>query len=115
MKKRKVIATCDAADIQKQLNTVKHRRARELLESRLSSTYLECFIDLDALKAVIWIPYQSYVSDSVMEEIHSMVLFIMEKYPQIQKVDVYGRDVIIESIKAGKFKAFQSPPSYGLN
>ena len=104
MKKRIVVATFEAADIQKQLNTVNHKRARELLESRLSSTYLESFIDLDALKAVIWIPFQSYVSDRVMEEIHGMVLSVMEKYPQIQKVDVYGRDAIIEAIKTGEFK-----------
>lgn len=45
MKKRIVVATFEAADIQKQLNTVNHKRARELLESRLSSTYLESFID----------------------------------------------------------------------
>ena len=106
MKKRKVIATFEAADIQKQLNTVKYKRARKLLESRLSNTYLESFIDLDTVKAMIWIPYQSYVSDRVMEEIHGMVLSIMEKYPQIHKVDVYGRDAIIDAIKAGEFKEF---------
>lgn len=104
MKKRTIIATFEAADIQKKLSIVKHKRARELLESRLRSTYIESFIDLDGLKAVIWIPYQSYVSDRVMEEIHGMVLSIMEKYPQIQKVDVYGRDAIIEAIKTGEFK-----------
>ena len=69
MKKRTIIATFEAADIQKKLSIVKHKRARELLESRLRSTYIESFIDLDGLKAVIWIPYQSYVSDRVMEEI----------------------------------------------
>ena len=104
MKKRTIIATFEAADIQKKLSIVKHKRARELLESRLRSTYIESFIDLDVLKAVIWIPYQSYVSDRVMEEIHGMVLSIIEKYPQIQKVDVYGRDAIIEAIKTGEFK-----------
>ena len=44
-----------------------------------------------------------------------MVLSIMEKYPQIQKVDVYGRDAIIEAIKTGEFKEFQRPPSYSPN
>lgn len=68
MKKRKVIAIFEATCIQKQLNTVKHKRARELLESHLSSTYLEAYIDLDTIKAVIWIPYQSYVSDSVIKK-----------------------------------------------
>ena len=38
-----------------------------------------------------------------MEEIHSMVLSIKVKYPQIQKVDVYGRDAIIDAFKAGEF------------
>ena len=36
MKTRIVIATFEAADIQKQLETVKHKRARELLESHLT-------------------------------------------------------------------------------
>ncbi len=70
MKERKFLSTFEAADIQKQLITVKHKRGRELLESRLSYTYLESFIDLDILKAMIWIPYQSYVSVRVMEEIY---------------------------------------------
>ncbi len=35
-----------------------------------------------------------------------MVHSIMEKYPQIQKVDVYGGDAIIEAIETGKFKRF---------
>lgn len=104
MKKRNVIATFEVLDIQKQLNAVKHKRARKLLESRLRSTYIESFIDLNTSEAVIWIPYQSYVSDRVMEEIHSMVVSIMEKYPRIQKVDIYGRDAIIEAIKASVFK-----------
>lgn len=104
MKKRKVIAIFEATCIQKQLNTVKHKRARELLESHLSSTYLEAYIDLDTIKAVIWIPYQSYVSGSVIKKYIVWRYLLWKKYPQIQKVDIYGRDAIIEAIKTGEFK-----------
>ena len=39
-----------------------------------------------------------------MKEIDSMVVYIIEEYPQIHKVDVYGRDAIIDAFKAGEFK-----------
>jgi hypothetical protein len=65
---------------------------------------VESFIDLDALKVVIWVPYQSYVSEAVMEEINDMVLSIKREYPKIERVDAYGRDAIIEAFETGEFK-----------
>lgn len=106
MKKRYYETTFEATDIQKQLNSVKHERARKMLEARLHSTYLESFVNLEKPEAVIWIPYTSYVSDKVMEVVESMVLSIMNNYPQIKKVDIYGRDAIIEAIEKGEIKQF---------
>src|SRR5215217_2525315 len=98
MKRRNIISTYEAADIQKQLNRTKHEKARKLLESHLKSTYLESYVDLDKNKAIL-ICNRDYASDKVKENINEMCKEILTKYPQIDIVDVYG---YTEFINAGK-------------
>lgn len=98
MKTRHVITTFEVHEIQKQLNKTKHKKARELLESRLKSTYLESYVDLEKKKATL-ICNRDYASDKVKENINEMCKEILDNYPQIKIVDVYG---YTELIKAGK-------------
>lgn len=53
MKKRQVIVSFEAKDIQLQIAKAKHKGAKDLLEFRLRTTYLESMVDLEKKRARI--------------------------------------------------------------
>jgi|SRR5215207_2612626 len=103
MKKRWVIATLEAHELQKQINKTKHERGRKLLESRITKTYLESWVDLDNKEAIL-VCAKDYVSDKVKGEIDDMCKSILTSYSQIKKVDVYGYSAVIETVENGEMK-----------
>lgn len=102
MKKRTTIATFEAKEIQDQINRTKHERGRQLLESKLKSTYLESYVDLQVKKAVI-ICTRDYITDKVKEELEDIVKCTMTDY-QIEKVDWYGYSELVKAVKGGEME-----------
>ena len=68
MKRRYYVSTFEAHDIQKQITECKHDRAKKLLESRLNTTYMESFVDLENRKATIWI-LKDEISETCAEKL----------------------------------------------
>jgi hypothetical protein len=105
--KRSIYRTSfEAAEIQKQINNTKHERARKLLQSKLITTHIESFVDLDTSYAVIWVLNTSYGSKMIFDELKDMSQSIMKQYPKITKVDIYGHDAIMEEYDRGELKQF---------
>jgi hypothetical protein len=103
MKRRHVVASIDAANIQAQIDGCKHKRGRELLERRLLRMYLESYVDLEKNKAVI-LAVGDYQSERVGEQLHKMVNNCMHDYPSITRVDAYGYEEAIQALKSGKLE-----------
>ncbi|MDQ3839350.1 MAG: hypothetical protein M3297_08785 [Thermoproteota archaeon] len=76
MKRRKFIATPEVLEFQKRINATKHERRRKLLESSLTKTYLESWVDLDNNKAVL-LCTKDRVSGMVKGQIEDMARSIM--------------------------------------
>lgn len=86
-----------AHDLQLQVARTTKPKAKKLLESRLITTYLESFVDLDAkpVPTGVIICTQEYASSFVFKEMDKMNDNIVSKYPQVKNVTVYGRDAFI--------------------
>jgi hypothetical protein len=75
MKKRQIIHTFEAKEIQHQINECKHDRARKLLDSRLRSTYMDSYVDLERKKATVLI-MKDYLSAKAKEHLKYDIFFM---------------------------------------
>lgn len=102
-KRRKFISTPEALELQKRINSTKHERARKLLESHITRTYVESWVDLDNNKAIL-LCAKDRVSGIVKGQIEDMAQSIMNTYSQIERVDLYGYSETMKAIESGELK-----------
>ena len=106
MKPRKVMMTFDAMEIHKQLANVKHKRGQQLLRSKLVSTYIESFVDLEKKRSFI-MTLNDVSTKKIWEAIDEMVKHIITTYG-IKEVKVYGEKEFTEEYKSGRLEWYLS-------
>lgn len=102
MKKRQVISTFEAQELQNQINHCKHERARKLLESRLRKTYMESFVDLDKKEATV-LCMENHLSDKSKEHLqYDIIDYIIREYQiDISNIKVYTQAVFSAALESG--------------
>ena len=102
MKHRQVIATFEVQELQKQINRCKHERTKKLLESRIRTTYMESYVDLEKKEAIV-LCMENQLSDNAEEHLKSDIIdYIVREYQiKIDKIKVHTRDAFSAALEAG--------------
>jgi hypothetical protein len=98
MKNRQTIVSFGAQEVQKQINSVKNEHTKKKLQSRLFTTYLESYVDLDAepKPQVVILCNRDRSSARTRAVMNHMINAIYEEYSQIDNVEVYGYTAFLE-------------------
>jgi hypothetical protein len=118
MKHRQTIHTFEAQELQSKINKSKHERARKILQSKLLTTYMESYVDLENKTAIVLLfnpgpdrktYYKTlYLTDDNIRCYNENVAdFIMREY-QISpdNIHVYSFSELKKALANGELKEF---------